>query len=73
MNCLNPESQQPKHREYVNLYLVACLVPITCIVCATLCELHDKSLCSIALFVLALFTLPTYQSPISRKGKEGGL
>ena len=56
------------------LYLVACLVPITCIVCATLCELHDKSLCSIALFVLAIFTLPTYRhSSESRKGKEGGL
>ena len=56
------------------LYLVASLVPCTSLVCATLCELHDKSLCSIALFVLALFTLPTYRhSPNSRKGKEGGL
>lgn len=40
--------------------LVPSLIPITAIVCATICELHDKSLCSIALFVLALLSLPKY-------------
>ena len=49
--------------------LVPTFVPITAIVCATICELHDKSLCSIALFVLALLTLPKYTIS-SKKTKE---
>ena len=40
--------------------LIPSLIPITAIVCATICELHDKSLCSIALFVIVLLTLPKY-------------
>ena len=42
--------------------LVASLVPCTALVCSTICELHDKSLCSIALFILSVLTLPRFRS-----------
>ena len=40
--------------------LVVSLIPVTAIVCSALLELHDKSLASIAFFLLAIFTLPRY-------------
>lgn len=40
--------------------LVVSLIPISAIVCSALLELHDKSLASLAFFLLALITLPTW-------------
>ena len=51
------------NRPYPILFLlVASLFPCTALVCATICELHDKSLCSIALFILSVLTLPRFRS-----------
>ena len=42
------------------ILLVVSLIPVSAIVCSALLELHDKSLASLAFFLLALFTIPRW-------------
>ena len=57
-----PTTKKLNHPHSILFLIVASLSPCTSLVCSTIYELHDKSLCSIALFIPSALTLPRYRS-----------